>query len=140
MMHTRPVIPPMPNREASGPFAVHPNLAAKHEAAWATVMHAHHGRERPPAPDPVEMSEAARQRQIEGAKRAAAARAVNSRTTLLSAVGPDEWLTVVEIAARLGIGATAARARLARARAEGWAERSGRTHSRHNYRWRIIHA
>ena len=133
MMHTHPEAP-------FGPFSVHPNLAAKHEAEWAKVMHARHGRERPPAPDPVEMSDAARQRQIEGAKRASAARAVNSRTTLLSAVGPDEWVTVVEIAARLGISPTATRARLARARAEGWAERSGRTHSQHNYRWRIIHA
>ena len=140
MMHTRPVVPPLPKREASGPFAAHPNLAARHEAAWAKAMHAHHGRERPPESDRAEVSDAVRQRQIEGAKRAAAVRAVHARTTLMNAVAPDEWVTVVEIAARLGIGTTAARARLARARAEGWAERSGRTHSQQVYRWRIVHA
>ena len=131
MTHTRTVIPPMPAREASGPFAAHPNVAAKHEAAWARVMHARLAPQ--PQPEKPVMDAATRARRAAAASRAA--RTAAAQATLVSAFGSDEWLTVPQIAARLGITATATRSRLVKARDRGQAELSGRLRQ---YRWRIV--
>ena len=94
MMHTRPVIPPLPNREASGPFAAHPNLAAKHEAEWAKVMHRKLGLKTPTPPAPSKNSETGYQAKM----RIWAA---------IEAVMQDgEWRSVPQITAAAGVGKT----------------------------------